>query len=60
MQTIFSSMQTQIATHLKVLKLRFMIVCLKKKELKPVRKGAGNAHFVGTVVKSYEFLLLQG
>lgn len=54
-------MQTQIATHLKVLKLRFMIVCLKKKkELKPVRKGAGNAHFVGTVVKSYEFLLLQG
>lgn len=32
----------------------------KKKELKPVRKGAGNAHFVGTVVKSYEFLLLQG
>lgn len=33
---------------------------LKKKGIKPVRKGAGNARFVGTVVKSYEFLLLQG
>ena len=44
---------------LKIHKVRCTIQ-LVKKGIKTARKGAGNAHFVGTVIKSYEFLLLQG
>lgn len=42
---LFSSMQTQIATHLKVLKLRFMIVCLKKKGIKASQEGGRKCSF---------------
>lgn len=60
MQTIFFLNANTNYNPFKSVKTEIYDSLFKKKELKPVRKGAGNAHFVGTVVKSYEFLLLQG